>query len=102
MTAAMKLQKAFQREQEKRQSEKKAGEELLKKPVKEDLEKCPVCNKNPCWCDDSHGFVEGKKPDHLNPGWMLKVDPVLAKKVADNKKKFKSFKDTVGKKIETK
>lgn len=31
MTAAMKLQKAFQREQEKRESEKKAGEELLKK-----------------------------------------------------------------------
>ena len=102
MTAAMKLQKAFQREQEKRESEKKAGEELLKKPVKEDTEKCAICNKSPCWCDDSHSFVEGKKPGNLNPGWMLKVDPELAKKVADNKKKFKSFKDTVGKKIETK
>lgn len=45
---------------------------------------------------------EGKKPGHLNPGWMLKADPELAKKVADNKKKYKSFKDTVGKKIETK
>ena len=37
MTAAMKLQKAFQREQEKIASERKAGEELLKKPVKEDF-----------------------------------------------------------------
>ena len=36
-TAAMKLQKAFQREQEKIASERKAGEELLKKPVKEDF-----------------------------------------------------------------
>lgn len=33
MTAAMKLQKAFQREQEKTASERKAGEELLKKPA---------------------------------------------------------------------
>ncbi len=38
MTAAMKLQKAFQREQEKVASERKAGEELLKKPVKEEAE----------------------------------------------------------------
>lgn len=38
MTAAMKLQKAFQREQEKTASERKAGEELLKKPVKEEAE----------------------------------------------------------------
>lgn len=46
---------------------------------------------------------EGLKPEHkMRPGWMLKADPELAKKVADNKKKYKSFKDTVGKKIETK
>ena len=32
MTAAMKLQKAFQREQEKTASDRKAGEDLLKKP----------------------------------------------------------------------
>lgn len=107
MTAAMKLQRAFQREQEKTARERKAGEDLLKKnePKKtnEETEVCPTCNRNPCWCDDSHGFVEGLKPEHkMRPGWMLKADPVLAKKVADNKKKYKSFKDTVGKKIETK
>lgn len=38
MSAAMKLQKAFQREQEKSERERKAGEELLKKPVKEETE----------------------------------------------------------------
>ena len=37
MTAAMKLQKAFQREQEKRESEKKAGEELLNKKTNEEV-----------------------------------------------------------------
>ena len=143
-SAAAKLQKAFQREQDKIASERKAGEDLLKNPkptvpVKEDVvvegngyddnrtgfakkpreddeghskpafkakstmdrphtvhidgkpwkkfdnghqahaaaktlqakgkkataiahfreetEVCPACNKNPCWCDDSHGFV---------------------------------------------
>jgi hypothetical protein len=35
-SAAAKLQKAFQREQEKIAAERKAGEELLKKPVKEE------------------------------------------------------------------
>jgi len=52
--------------------------------------------------EEVESVEEGKKPGHLNPGWMLKADPELAKKVADNKKKYKSFKDTVGKKIETK
>ena len=81
---------------------KATGKQMSKLFKKEEIERCEVCGKVACECDDSHGFVEGKKPGHLNPGWMLKVDPELAKKVADNKKKFKSFKDTVGKKIETK
>lgn len=42
---------------------------------------------------------EGKKPGHLNPGWMLKADPKLGDKVADNKKKYKSFTQNVGKKL---
>lgn len=81
----------------------KATGKQIDKLKKEETETCAVCNKNPCWCDDSHGFVEGLKPEHkMRPGWMLKADPELAKKVADNKKKYKSFKDNVGKKIETK
>lgn len=84
MTAAMKLQKAFQREQEKSERERKAGEDLMNKNKEKPVQ-------------------EGLKPEHnMRPGWMLKADPELAKKVADNKKKFKSFKDTVGKKIENK
>jgi predicted RNA binding protein YcfA (HicA-like mRNA interferase family) len=42
---------------------------------------------------------EGKKPGHLNPGWMLKADPKLAAKVDANKKKYKSFTQNVGKKL---
>jgi hypothetical protein len=52
MTAAMKLQKAFQREQEKTASERKAGEELLKKPE-------PVKEGNG-YDDNRRGF--GKPP----------------------------------------
>lgn len=37
-SAAAKLQKAFQREQERIAAERKAGEELLKKPVKEEVD----------------------------------------------------------------
>ena len=86
MTAAMKLQKAFQREQEKSVASRERAKELLQ-PKKEEPKK----------------VEEGLKPEHnMRPGWMLKADPELAKKVADNKKKFKSFKDTVGKKIENK
>ena len=82
---------------------KATGKQMSKLLKKEEAERCEVCGKVACECDDSHGFVEGLKPEHnMKPGWMLKADPELAKKVAENKKKFKSFKDTVGKKIETK
>lgn len=52
MTAAMKLQKAFQREQEKSAAERKAGEELMKKPQ-------PVKEGNG-YDDNRRGF--GKPP----------------------------------------
>lgn len=77
MTAAMKLQRAFHREQEKRQTERKAGEDLLKKPVKEGVKSPGV-------------------------GWMLKKDPKLAEIIKARKEKYKSFKQHVGKKIEDK
>lgn len=88
MTAAMKLQQAFQREQEKTARERKAGEDFLKK--KEEPKKTN---------EEVESVEEGLKPEHnMRPGWMLKADPELAKKIADKKRKFKTFKDTVGKK----
>ena len=82
---------------------KATGKQMAKTLKKEETARCEICGEAPCACDDSHGFVEGLKPEHkMRPGWMLKADPELAKKVAANKKKFKSFKDTVGKKIENK
>lgn len=87
---------AVQRRKNRRTGLPKAIDRL----AKEETETCRVCNKNPCWCDDSHGFVEGLKPEHnMRPGWMLKADPELAKKVKENQKRFKTFKDTVGKPI---
>lgn len=42
---------------------------------------------------------EGLKPEHkMRPGWMLKADPELKAKVDANKKKYKEFKQNVGKK----
>lgn len=40
--------------------------------------------------DEKPGMAEGKKPNHLNPGWMLKVDPELAKKVKANTDRAKA------------
>lgn len=68
-------------------------------PVKEDAEstKCPVCGEVECVCDDSHGFVEGLKPEHnMRPGWMLKADPELAAKVKKNKEIAKARKASYG------
>lgn len=39
---------------------------------------------------------EGKKPDNLSPGWMLKADPKLKAAVDAKKAKYKEFKKLVG------
>ncbi len=61
-SAAAKLQKAFQREQEKIASERKVGEELLKKPVKEEA----VLEGNG-YDDNRTGFA--KKPREDDEGY---------------------------------
>jgi len=61
-SAAAKLQKAFQREQEKIAAERKAGEELLKKPVKED-----VVSEGNDYDDNRTGFA--KKPREDDEGY---------------------------------
>lgn len=44
---------------------------------------------------------EGLKPEHnMRPGWMIKGDPELAKKVDANKKKYQEFRKYIGKKVE--
>ena len=47
--------------------------------------------------DDNEEMDEGLKPDHLKPGWMLRKDPELAKKLKDKqdiaKKRQQSYGD---------
>lgn len=57
-SAAAKLQKAFQREQEKIAAERKAGEELLKKPVKEE-----VVSEGNGYDDNRTGFAKKPRED---------------------------------------
>jgi hypothetical protein len=74
-SAAAKLQKAFQREQEKIASERKAGEELLKKPVKEDT----VLEGNG-YDDNRTGFAKKPREDdeyHNEPKPKFKAKSLL-------------------------
>jgi hypothetical protein len=42
---------------------------------------------------------EGKQPGYLAPGWMLKQDPALAKKVKDAKQAHQELKKWAGKPV---
>ena len=84
MSAAVKLQRAFQRQQEKSAASRKRGEELLNPPKKDEPKKVSEGVKSP------------------GVGWMLKKDPKLGAIIKARKEKYKSFKQHVGKKIEDK
>lgn len=46
--------------------------------------------------DDSGEMDEGMKPDHLKPGWMLRKDPELAKKLKDKQNLAKKRQQSYG------
>ena len=53
---------------------------------------CSVCGQEPCVCVGGNHIEETAKP-----GWMLKADPELKKKVDDNKKRYKAMVNAMGK-----
>jgi len=67
MTAAMKLQKAFQREQEKAASARKAGEELLKKPAPQKTNESITEEEEMIFTESVHdnrtGFAKRRRED---------------------------------------
>jgi hypothetical protein len=83
MSAAVKLQRAFQRQQEKSAASRKRGEELLN-PKKDEPKKVSEGVKSP------------------GVGWMIRQDPKLAAIIKVRKEKMKTFRQHVGKKIEDK
>lgn len=48
----------------------RALNKLESRPHKEETETCQSCGKNPCWCDDSHGFVQEEQIHELSSGLL--------------------------------
>ena len=69
-SASIRMYKALQKAKEQREREERLGDELLnkkppeQKPVqKEEKDICSNCQRDPCECDDSHGFVYEESDD---------------------------------------
>jgi hypothetical protein len=80
-------------EQQRKRDEARLARERLRN-TKEEIEICNQCKSDPCICDESHGFVN--EAAGTKPGWMLKQDPALAKKLKEKQKIAKARKASYG------
>ena len=80
-------------EQQRKRDEARLVRERLRN-TKEEIEICNQCKADPCICDESHGFVN--EAAGTKPGWMLKQDPALAKKLKEKQKIAKARKASYG------
>ncbi len=80
-------------EQQRKRDEARLERERQRN-TKEEIEICNQCKSDPCICDESHGFVN--EAAGTKPGWMLKQDPALAKKLKEKQKIAKARKASYG------
>lgn len=59
----------------------RAINKLESRPHKEEVEVCNVCGKNPCCCDDSHGFVQEEQINELSSGLLQRYKDKARKSI---------------------